>query len=107
MIKISEVAKEKLIDVLHEEQKTLVRFGLKGGGCSGFQYYFAIEDTVSEDDFTIPLNETFNLLVDSMSMQYLQNADVDYKEELNGEGFIFNNPDAAGTTCGCGNSFSG
>lgn len=103
MVKISEVARNKLVDVLSEEDKPYIRFGLQGGGCSGFQYYFMVEDTKEEDDFTIPLGDTHTMLVDAASMMYLENMDIDYKDELMQEGFVFNNPDAV-STCGCGSS---
>lgn len=77
---------------------------VEGGGCSGFQYNFMIEDLVNEDDITIEHNGS-KLLVDSMSMQYLMGATVDYVEDLNGNHFKIINPNAT-TTCGCGSSFS-
>jgi iron-sulfur cluster insertion protein len=105
MINVSEAAKEKLFNVLIEEHKTLVRFGLQGGGCSGFQYYFAMEDTKADDDLEIDIGQGHTLLVDSMSMMYLENASIDYKQDFMQEGFVFDNPNAQ-TSCGCGSSFS-
>lgn len=105
MIKISEKAKEKLLNVLFEEQKPFVRFGLQGGGCSGFQYYFLVEDTKEPDDTIFQLDDTHQLIIDVMSMMYLTDIDIDYKDTMMQEGFVFNNPNAA-TSCGCGNSFS-
>ena len=105
MITISNSAKTKIKDILYEEgnPKLALRTFVQGGGCSGFSYGFTLDEEINEDDFEIPLDE-FKLLVDSMSMQYLQGATIDYKEELMGSNFVINNPNAT-TTCGCGSSF--
>lgn len=105
MITISVSAKEKIKDLLLEENnpKLALRTFVQGGGCSGFSYGFTFDDVVNEDDFEIPLDE-FKVLVDSMSMTYLQGAEIDYKEEILGSSFTIKNPNAS-TTCGCGSSF--
>lgn len=103
MIKVTEKAKEKIIDVLIDEKAKMLRFGLQGGGCNGFQYYFAIDEEKAEDDIEINLEDGYFLLVDSMSMMYLENAEIDYKKDLMGETFVFNNPGVK-TSCGCGSS---
>ena len=90
--------------LLEENDPSLsLRTFVQGGGCSGFSYGFTFDDTVNEDDFEIPLDE-FKVLVDGMSMQYLQGAEVDYVESLQGSQFSIKNPNAT-TTCGCGSSF--
>ena len=81
-----------------------LRVYVSGGGCSGFQYGFAFDDEVNEDDFRIE-KEGITLLVDAMSMQYLSGAEIGYEDGLEGSRFIIKNPNA-GTTCGCGSSFS-
>jgi iron-sulfur cluster insertion protein len=68
------------------------------------QYGFTIDEEQNEDDFEIPAG-SLSMLVDSMSAQYLQNASIDYVEDLNGSQFKITNPNAQ-TTCGCGSSFS-
>ena len=105
MITISESAKAKIKDILYEEgnPELSLRTFVQGGGCSGFSYGFTLDSEVAEDDFEIPLDE-FKVLVDSMSMTYLQGAEIDYKEELMGSSFTIKNPNAQ-TTCGCGSSF--
>ncbi len=105
MITISPSAKEKIKDLLYEEgnPKLSLRTFVQGGGCSGFSYGFTFDEEVNEDDFEIPLDE-FKVLVDSMSMQYLLGAEIDYKEEPMGSQFTIKNPNAV-TTCGCGSSF--
>ena len=105
MITISESAKTKIKDLLYEEgnSKLSLRTFVQGGGCSGFSYGFTFDEEINEDDFEIPLDE-FKVLVDAMSMQYLQGAEIDYKEELMGSTFSIKNPNAQ-STCGCGSSF--
>lgn len=103
MIRVTDKAKEKIISVLDEEGLSILRFGLQGGGCNGFTYFFGLENTVNDDDTVITLNDTCDLVVDCMSMMYLENAEIDYKKDLMGESFIFNNPDVK-TSCGCGSS---
>jgi iron-sulfur cluster insertion protein len=105
VITITESAKEKIKDILLEENNPNIslRTFVQGGGCSGFSYGFTLDEVKNEDDFEIPL-DTFTILVDSMSMTYLQGAEIDYKEELMGSTFSIKNPNAQ-TTCGCGSSF--
>ena len=105
MITISDSAKEKIKDLLYEEgnPNLALRTFVQGGGCSGFSYGFTFDEVVNEDDFEVPIDE-FKVLVDAMSMQYLQGATIDYKEELMGNSFTIKNPNAV-TTCGCGSSF--
>jgi iron-sulfur cluster insertion protein len=105
MITISDSAKLKILDLLVEENNPnlSLRTFVQGGGCSGFSYGFTFDEVINEDDFEIPL-EKFKVLVDSMSMQYLTGAEIDYKEELAGSSFSIKNPNAT-TTCGCGSSF--
>ena len=106
MIDITESAKVKILDILAEENnlKIALRTFVQGGGCSGFSYGFTLDEEQNEDDFEIQI-ESFKVLVDSMSMQYLQGATIDYKEELMGSSFTIKNPNAQ-STCGCGSSFS-
>lgn len=107
MVEITESAKAKVIDLLNEENNPslMLRTFVQGGGCSGFQYGFTFDEEQNEDDFQIELNSKWKLVVDSMSMQYLQGAKIDYTEDLNGSQFTIKNPNAQ-TTCGCGSSFS-
>ena len=105
MITVTDSAKQKIKDLLYEEgnPKLSLRTFVQGGGCSGFSYGFTFDEEINENDFEIPVDE-FKLLVDSMSMQYLQGAEIDYKDELMGSQFTIKNPNAT-TTCGCGSSF--
>ena len=105
MITISLSAKAKIKDLLTEENnpKLALRTFVQGGGCSGFSYGFTFDEEIGEDDFEVAVDE-FKVLVDSMSMQYLQGAEIDYKEEIMGSSFVIKNPNAT-STCGCGSSF--
>lgn len=107
MIEISESAKIKILDLLLEENNPnlALRTFVQGGGCSGFSYGFTFDEEKNEDDFEFPINEQYTVLVDAMSMQYLQGAVIDYKEETMGSQFVINNPNAK-TSCGCGSSFA-
>ena len=95
------------MDLLLEENnpKLALRTFVQGGGCSGFSYGFTFDEVKNEDDFEFPINEQCNVFVDAMSMQYLQGAVIDYKEEAMGSQFVITNPNAQ-STCGCGSSFS-
>jgi iron-sulfur cluster insertion protein len=107
MINVTESAKSKIVDLLTEENNPnlMLRTFVQGGGCSGFSYGFTFDDNQSKDDFEFPLNEQYKVVVDSMSIQYLQGATIDYKEDSLGSNFSINNPNAT-TSCGCGSSFS-
>lgn len=106
MINITESAKTKITDLLIEENnpKLKIRVFVQGGGCSGMQYGFSFDEDKSEDDFEVDIGSS-SVLVDVMSAQYLQDAEIDYVEDLNGSQFKIRNPNAQ-TTCGCGSSFS-
>jgi iron-sulfur cluster insertion protein len=106
MITISNSAQVKILDILAEENNPNIalRTFVQGGGCSGFNYGFTLDEEKTEDDFEIAVG-SFRVLVDAMSMQYLQGAEIDYKDELMGSSFTITNPNAT-TTCGCGSSFS-
>jgi len=106
MIKISESAEKKILELLAEENNPnlCLRTFVQGGGCSGFSYGFTFDEDKAEDDWEFSIG-TSKVLVDSMSMQYLEGAEIDYKSSLEGEQFVIRNPNAT-TTCGCGSSFS-
>ena len=105
MLTVQPNAIKKVKELIAEETAdTKLRIFVHGGGCSGFQYGFTFDELANEDDFVIDL-EGVQLLVDSMSSQYLQGAEVDYIETLAGSNFSIKNPQAT-TTCGCGSSFA-
>jgi len=106
MITITESAKIKILDLFAEEGNPdlKLRTFVQGGGCSGMSYGFTFDEIMNEDDFEVPLGD-FKILIDAMSMQYLQGASIDYTENLQGSEFKITNPNAQ-STCGCGSSFS-
>jgi iron-sulfur cluster insertion protein len=106
MITISDTAVEKIRDILAEENNPTLklRVFVQGGGCSGMQYGFTLDDAQAEDDWDLEVSGV-HVLVDSMSGGYLQGAEIDYKEDTMGASFSIKNPNAV-TTCGCGSSFS-
>ena len=101
MITITENALAQINELRTDAEMPYFRVAVQGGGCSGFQYHFDFDDTMAEDDFDIGNN----ILVDALSMQYLEEATLDYVEDLMGAFFNISNPGAR-TTCGCGSSFS-
>ena len=107
MIEITEAAKEQIIVLLSDENNPnlKLRTFVQGGGCSGFNYGFTFDEDQNEDDWEFPLTESFKVVIDSMSMQYLDGAVIDYKKDIMGSSFSIRNPNAK-TTCGCGSSFA-
>ncbi len=105
-IEFTESAASKVAGLIAEEENPdlKLRVYITGGGCSGFQYGFTFDEEVAEDDTVIEKNGVI-VLIDSMSIQYLAGAEIDYKEDLSGARFVIRNPNAR-TTCGCGSSFS-
>jgi iron-sulfur cluster insertion protein len=106
MINITQAARQRVIDILYDEnrQDVYLRVFVQGGGCSGFQYGFMLDYEKADDDFVVDA-DPFKIIIDVMSMQYLQGSEIDYKEELMSSSFVINNPNVSGS-CGCGSSFS-
>jgi iron-sulfur cluster insertion protein len=101
----TDAAATKVGELIREESNPnlKLRVFIQGGGCSGFQYGFTFDENEDDGDTRIE-NCGVTLLVDPMSIQYLQGAEIDYREDLNGAQFVIRNPNAS-TTCGCGSSF--
>lgn len=105
LINLQPNAVKKIKEIMSDEPSTSrLRVFVQGGGCSGFSYGFTIDEQKNEDDFEIVVDDVA-VLVDSMSSQYLQGAEIDYIETLSGSNFSIKNPNAQ-TSCGCGSSFS-
>jgi iron-sulfur cluster insertion protein len=95
------------IAVLKEQERVenaSLRIAVSGGGCSGFQYGFTFDDQRNEDDFVFE-RDGVSVVVDEVSLDLLNGAEVDFVEDLMGAAFQIRNPNAA-SSCGCGNSFS-
>lgn len=108
MIKVSETAKKKVIELMREEGfdevKDYVRVGVKSGGCSGLSYDLKFDKDQLDGDKVFEDNGV-KIIVDKKSFLYLIGTTLDYSGGLNGTGFVFKNPNA-NRTCGCGESFS-
>jgi iron-sulfur cluster insertion protein len=106
IVSFSQAAKDQLQVILAGENdpNLKLRVYVEGGGCSGFQYGFTLDEKQNDDDFVIDLGGC-TALVDSASASYLNGATVDYTTTLAGSQFTISNPTAT-TTCGCGSSFS-
>jgi iron-sulfur cluster assembly protein len=108
MIKVSDTAKQKVLQLMEEDgfnyKKDYIRVGVKSGGCSGLSYDLKFDNTKQEADKLFEANGV-KILVDAKSFLYLVGTTLEYSGGLNGNGFIFNNPNA-NRTCGCGESFS-
>ena len=103
----TEAAAQRAKEIIKENGETndtKLRVFVEGGGCHGFSYGFGFENNVSDDD-TITETDGVGLVVDSMSIMYLDSATVDFISNMHGDRFTIDNPSAT-TTCGCGSSFS-
>ena len=115
MVILTELAAREIKGIIEQQKETAqkdgkeapslyLRIGVKGGGCSGFSYSLDLTEAVSENDETWDQHGV-NVICDPKSYLYLEGTTVDFKDEVMGRGFVFNNPKATGT-CGCGSSFS-
>ena len=108
MIKVSETAKKKVIELMQDDgynpSTDYVRVGVKSGGCSGLSYDLKFDKENQEGDKVFVDNEV-RIIVDKKSFLYLIGTTLEYSGGLNGTGFVFNNPNA-NRTCGCGEIFS-
>lgn len=105
-MELNESAVTKLRELKAEENNPDIKFRVfvQGGGCSGMQYGFTLDEQQNDDDWDLEINGV-KVLVDAMSGGYLEGATVDYREDQYGSQFTIRNPNAQ-TTCGCGSSFS-
>jgi iron-sulfur cluster assembly accessory protein len=106
MINITTTAATKVKGILEQEKESIPSGGLRiyvqGGGCSGFSYGMVLDEAADGDQ--VFEQDGIKVIIDPMSMRYLEGAEVDYKEDLMGGGFAIKNPNAK-STCGCGHSF--
>ena len=108
MIKVSDHAKEKAIQLMTEDGfkpfEDYIRVGVKSGGCSGLEYVLKFDNQKTDSDQIFEDNG-IKIIVDKKSVLYLAGTILEFSGGLNGKGFVFNNPNA-NRTCGCGESFS-
>lgn len=105
---LSELAAKEIKKIIADQEldlaKVHLRVGVKGGGCSGFSYILDLTESVKDTDEVMEMHGV-RIICDPKSLLYLSGVTVDFKDELMGRGFVFNNPNAT-STCGCGSSFS-
>lgn len=102
---VSDRAARRIAEILAAEPSpSMLRVAVTGGGCSGFQYNFALDDTKLDDDLVIEKDGAV-VVVDPMSLDFLKGAEIDFADDLIGASFKVNNPNAT-SSCGCGTSFS-
>ncbi len=104
-VTLSDRAAEQIRHIVEGEQPPkMLRVSVSGGGCSGFQYGFDLDDNRSDDDFVIEKNGV-TVLIDSVSLMYMEGSEIDFVDDLIGAAFQVRNPNAT-ASCGCGTSFS-
>jgi iron-sulfur cluster assembly accessory protein len=104
-VTVSARAAKRIADILKSEPaSSMLRIAVTGGGCSGFQYNFAIDDARADDDLVVE-RDGATVLIDPMSLDFLKGAEIDFVDDLIGQSFKINNPNAT-SSCGCGTSFS-
>jgi len=105
---ISETAQREIKTIIEQQDldtdKTCLRVGVKGGGCSGFSYVLDLTESQRETDETADCGD-ITVICDPKSALYLEGTTIDFRDEIMGRGFVFTNPNAT-TTCGCGSSFA-
>jgi iron-sulfur cluster assembly protein len=104
---LSEIAAREVKRIIQEQEldpnTVRLRVGVKGGGCSGFSYILDLTDNQTETDELFEQHGV-RIVCDPKSLLYLEGVTVDFRDEIMGRGFVFNNPNAT-STCGCGSSF--
>jgi len=104
-VTLSARAAKRVAEILKSEPApAMLRVAVTGGGCSGFQYNFAIDDARTDDDLVVE-RDGATVLIDPMSLDFLKGAEIDFVDDLIGASFKINNPNAT-SSCGCGTSFS-
>ena len=104
-VTLSDRAARRIAEILKTEaQPTALRLAVTGGGCSGFQYNFALDETRMDDDLVLE-KDGATVLIDPVSLDFLVGAEIDFTDDLIGQAFKINNPNAT-SSCGCGTSFS-
>lgn len=104
-VRVSARAARRIAEILKGEPRpAMLRVAVTGGGCSGFQYNFALDDAATSDDLVIERDGAV-VLIDAVSLDFLKGAEIDFSDDLIGAAFKVNNPNAT-SSCGCGTSFS-
>jgi iron-sulfur cluster assembly protein len=105
---LTETAAREIHSIIKEQEldagKVCLRVGVKGGGCSGFSYLLDLTESRKDTDESFE-QHGIRIICDPKSLLYLSGVTIDFKDEIMGRGFVFNNPNAT-SSCGCGSSFS-
>ena len=104
MFDVSKSALKRIVEVSRKNKKKFFRISIDGGGCQGFSYKFDFDDKISEGDKVLDYNEV-QILIDTTSLKFINDAKLDFVEDMIGSYFKISNPKAT-STCGCGISFS-
>ena len=104
MFDVSKSALKRILEVSKRNNKKFFRISIDGGGCQGFSYKFDFDDKISENDKVLDFNDV-KILIDSTSIEFINDAKLDFVEDMIGSYFEISNPKAT-STCGCGISFS-
>jgi iron-sulfur cluster assembly accessory protein len=104
-VRLTERAAQRIAEILRDEAgASSLRVAVTGGGCSGFQYDFCLDDSRADDDLVLTRGGAV-VLIDPVSLDFLKGAEIDFVDEMIGAAFKINNPNAT-SSCGCGTSFS-
>lgn len=103
-LRLSDAAVRRIAVLTEDDRGMMLRVSVTGGGCSGFQYGFSLDDQRHDDDLVFQRNGVA-LVVDDTSLEFLKGSEIDFVEDLMGSYFTIKNPQAS-STCGCGSSFS-
>jgi len=103
---LTDRAQTRIATILSKQDEgTVLRIAVSGGGCSGFQYeYNLVKDKATDEDLVLGDSQS-TVLIDSLSLEFMQGAEIDFVNDLIGQSFQINNPNAV-ASCGCGTSFS-
>ena len=104
IVNLTENAKEHMVDMLKDHNKPAIRLAMKGGGCAGFNYKIDVADEKKDRDHELAFGDV-KVLVDERSEMFILGTRIDYKQEIFGSYFTYDNPNAH-SSCGCGTSFS-
>ena len=104
-ITITPAAESRIIDILQADGYYVLRFGIEGGGCNGMQYFIRLcaNDLVTDTDTYINLQGPYHIVIDEISMQYMDGTEIDFTDDKFNSHFIFNNP-LVSSSCGCNKS---
>src|SRR5438105_2418891 len=105
-VQLTDRAAKRIVEIMRDESggASMLRVAVTGGGCSGFQYDFSVEQNRADDDLVVEKAGAI-VLIDPVSLDFLRGAEIDFADEMIGAAFKINNPNAT-SSCGCGTSFS-